>query len=219
MPKQEAKKGVYTKRKQRLNSWNSHPCSLSISEEVSENCDAGILCLRSTPGCKRRPHRSINTSLSNGSKKQMKLARRTSPCVACGAPIVVDTPIAPLLGQNGRIRLCINQPFHLRRDFDLCTGIRWVHAACAPATPQPCPHWVRRGVCHLGDNCALAHPPLVDVPGCVEIKILRRVRAESSRRPPRHQRNSCSMAWRCRFLAARPSQDGRVIAESPRRTG
>ena len=37
----------------------------------------------------------------------MKLARRTSPCVACGAPIVVDTPIAPLLGQNGRIRLCI----------------------------------------------------------------------------------------------------------------
>ncbi len=75
----------------------------------------------------------------------MKLARRTSPCVACGAPIVVDTPIAPLLGQNGRIR--------------------WVHPACAPATPQPCPHWVRRGVCHLGDRCALAHPPLVDVPG------------------------------------------------------
>ena len=75
----------------------------------------------------------------------MKLARRTSPCVACGAPIVVDTPIAPLLGQNGRIR--------------------WVHPACAPATPQPCPHWARRGVCHLGDRCALAHPPLVDVPG------------------------------------------------------
>ena len=46
----------------------------------------------------------------------MKLARRTSPCVACGAPIVVDTPIAPLLGQNGRIRLCINRPFHLRRE-------------------------------------------------------------------------------------------------------
>ena len=46
----------------------------------------------------------------------MKLARRTSPCVACGAQIEVDTPIAPLLGQNGRIRLCINQPFHLRRE-------------------------------------------------------------------------------------------------------
>ena len=30
---------------------------------------------------------------------------------------------------------------------------------------------------------------------CVEIKILRRVRAESSRRPPRHRRATCSMAW------------------------
>ena len=48
---------------------------------------------------------------------------------------------------------------------------------------------------------------------CVEIKILRRVHAESSRRPRRHRRDACSMAWRCRFLAARPSQDGRVIAE------
>jgi hypothetical protein len=48
---------------------------------------------------------------------------------------------------------------------------------------------------------------------CVEIKILRRVRAESSRPPPCHRRDACSMAWRCRFLTARPSQDGRVIAE------
>ena len=47
---------------------------------------------------------------------------------------------------------------------------------------------------------------------CVEIKS-RRVRAESSPRPPRHRRDACSMAWRCRFLTARPSQDGRVIAE------
>ena len=37
---------------------------------------------------------------------------------------------------------------------------------------------------------------------CVEIKILRRVR------PPRHRCDACSMAWRCWFLAARPSQDG-----------
>ena len=29
----------------------------------------------------------------------------------------------------------------------------------------------------------------------------------------RHQRDACSMAWGCHFLAARPSQDGRVIAE------
>ena len=67
-----------------------------------------------------------------------------------------------------------------------------------------------------------------DVSTCVEIKILRRVRAESSRRPPRHRRDACSMAsrrpprhrrdacWmacRCWFLTARLSQDGRVVAE------
>ena len=34
---------------------------------------------------------------------------------------------------------------------------------------------------------------------CVEIKILRSV--------------ACSTAWRCLFLTARPSQDGRAIAE------
>ena len=32
-------------------------------------------------------------------------------------------------------------------------------------------------------------------------------------RPPRHRRDACSMAWRCRFLTARPSQDAPVIAE------
>ena len=35
---------------------------------------------------------------------------------------------------------------------------------------------------------------------------------ESSRCPPRHRRDACSMAWRCRFLTARPSQDGYAIA-------
>ena len=47
---------------------------------------------------------------------------------------------------------------------------------------------------------------------CVAIKILRRVRAESSRHPPRHRRDACSMAWWCSFLTARTSQDGRAIA-------
>ena len=49
---------------------------------------------------------------------------------------------------------------------------------------------------------------------CVEIKILRRV-AESSRRPPRHRCDACSMAWRCRFLTARRSQRGHVIVVHP----
>jgi hypothetical protein len=52
----------------------------------------------------------------------------------------------------------------------------------------------------------------IDKTTCVEIKILRRVRAESPRRPPRYRRDACSMAWRCRFLAARTSQDSRAIA-------
>ena len=42
---------------------------------------------------------------------------------------------------------------------------------------------------------------------------LRRVRADSSRRPPRHRRAACSMAWRCWFLTTRRGQHGRVIAE------
>ena len=66
------------------------------------------------------------------------------------------------------------------------------------------------------DGSVLAFDPSFgarEVTACVEIKLLRRVRAESSRRSPRHRRDACSMAWRCRFLAARPSQDGRVIAE------
>ena len=37
---------------------------------------------------------------------------------------------------------------------------------------------------------------------CVEIKILRHVRADSSRRPPRHRRDACSVGWRCKFLTA-----------------
>ena len=55
-------------------------------------------------------------------------------------------------------------------------------------------------------------PAVADL-ACVEIKILRRVRAESSRRPPRRRRDACSMAWRCRFLAARRA---RTAASSPR---
>ena len=48
---------------------------------------------------------------------------------------------------------------------------------------------------------------------CVKIKILRRVRAESSRRPPRHRRDAGSMAWRCRFLQL---ERARTAASSPR---
>ena len=57
------------------------------------------------------------------------------------------------------------------------------------------------------DEALAAFKPIrKSVNSCVQIKF-RRVR------PPRHRRDACSMAWRCRFLAARPSQDGRVIAK------
>ena len=49
---------------------------------------------------------------------------------------------------------------------------------------------------------------------CVEIKFYGAFRAESSRRPPRHRRGACSMAWRCRFLTAQRSQHGCVIADT-----
>ena len=59
------------------------------------------------------------------------------------------------------------------------------------------------------DNCVIDYDEFVkEAPHCVEIKIIRRVR-----RPPRHRRDACSMAWRCRFRTAHPSQDGRVIPE------
>ena len=57
------------------------------------------------------------------------------------------------------------------------------------------------------DEALAAFKPIrKSVNSCVQIKF-RRVR------PPRHRRDACSMAWRCRFLTARPSQNGRVSAE------
>ena len=53
-----------------------------------------------------------------------------------------------------------------------------------------------------------AAPALRSATTCVEIKFTAR-----SSRPPRHRREACSMAWRCRFLIARRSQRGHVIAE------
>ena len=47
---------------------------------------------------------------------------------------------------------------------------------------------------HLARFVEGRDPRDVESFGCVEIKILRRVRAESSRRPPRHRRDACLMA-------------------------
>ncbi len=61
-------------------------------------------------------------------------------------------------------------------------------------------HSAKAVAAYPGVNCVF-----VDAATCVEIKILRR--------PPRHRRDACSIAWWCRFLTARPSQHGRSIAE------
>ena len=47
-----------------------------------------------------------------------------------------------------------------------------------------------------------------DAGACVEIKISRHARAESSRRPPRHRRDACSMACRCGSLTADGASTG-----------
>ena len=70
-------------------------------------------------------------------------------------------------------------------------------------------------------NYSVAHPSVlkyckpkrVEFVAWAEIKISRRLRAESSRRPSRHRRNACSMAWRCSYLTTRWSQHGHLIAE------
>jgi hypothetical protein len=50
---------------------------------------------------------------------------------------------------------------------------------------------------------------------CVEIKVLRRVRPESPRRPPRHRRDACSMAWQWR--GSSPADRASTAASLPRR--
>ena len=50
----------------------------------------------------------------------------------------------------------------------------------------------RRGLPRYIARVYGAHHPQMGVVTCVEIKILRRVRAESSRRPPRHRRKVCT---------------------------
>ena len=103
-----------------------------------------------------------------------------------GAQNVSKTTVRDLLGMTSSVP-----------DFDTAN----------PCFPQPCK--LTDPMRHLLYTTKQPYGPLdlLALPwvnACVEIKILRRVRAESSRRPPRHRR---------RFLAARPSQHGRAIAE------
>ena len=96
------------------------------------------------------------------------------------------------------------------RDDDARRGAAAARFIKAVAVRRALPRAPRRRT----DERAREGRAVVDgVTGCVEIKILRLVRAKPSRRPPRHRRDACSMAWRCRFVTARRSWNGHVIAE------
>ena len=98
-------------------------------------------------------------------------------------------------------------------------------ARCSPRR-SPAPRWYMlylRRYCRLPRRRGLpryiarvygAHHPQMGVVTCVEIKILRRVRAESSRRPPRHRRDARSMAWQCGLS---PLDSAGTAAFSPRK--
>ena len=73
---------------------------------------------------------------------------------------------------------------------------------------------LRRGLPRYIARVYGAHHPQMGVVTCVEIKILRRVRAESSRRPPRHRRDARSMAWQCGLS---PLDSAGTAAFSPRK--
>ena len=74
------------------------------------------------------------------------------------------------------------------------TGARKIQASCESARARS-----RR---HLSSIWSVACAAAT----CVEISMLRRLRAESSRCPPRHLHDTCSTALRCRFLTARRGQ-------------
>ena len=73
-----------------------------------------------------------------------------------------------------------------------------------PAAPEPASPYAKHYAAFEERRRGVRDRYLFPATTCVEIKILRHVRVVL---------NACSMAWRCRFLAARRSQHGRVIAE------
>ena len=96
----------------------------------------------------------------------------------------------------------------------LKSGTMAVKAMKGRLTDRCCASDVARKRCDMVIRYAIILVCITAVVPCAEIKLIRRVRVESSRHPPRHRRDACSMAWRCRFLTARPSQNGRVIADA-----
>ena len=117
-------------------------------------------------------------------------------------------PVAGMLSETLRNLTELNETLKASRETHLHARRALAHARGARRVATEALYDAEYRLKSLRDAVSSAF-----VEACVEIKILRRVRAESSRRPPRHRRDAYSMAWRCRFLTARPSQNGRIIAE------
>ena len=89
------------------------------------------------------------------------------------------------------------EPFNARLEGDVHGPLKGAASAtCASAEIRPRTSLIS---CDRKHEVARRYKP------CVEIKSPRS-------RPPRHRRDACSTAWRCRFVTARPSPDGHVIA-------
>ena len=104
-----------------------------------------------------------------------------------------------------------DRPPRLPKDeFDVAFGVRCLQRALARGGSRAAKRLVDEVLAscapHTGKFCFIEgtemEATLAEL--CVEIKILRSVHATDA---------TCSIAWRCRFLTARPSQDGRAIAE------
>ena len=104
-----------------------------------------------------------------------------------------------------------DRPPKLPKDeFDVAFGVRCLQRALARGGSRAAKRLVDEVLAscapHTGKFCFIEgtemEATLAEL--CVEIKILRSVHATDA---------TCSIAWRCRFLTARPSQDGRAIAE------
>ena len=130
-------------------------------------------------------------------KLRREPAPRTKPAKLLRLGVLIDCPEARdhTSGSTHQGIIVMGQPAY-RKALLLCL------AAATEATKVSERKWKA-----AADEALAAFKPIrKSVNSCVQIKF-------RCVRPPRHRRDACSMAWRCRFLAARPSQDGRVITE------
>ena len=109
------------------------------------------------------------------------------------------------------------RPFYL---WSVRNASRWRHRLGDTARPRVSTVSARS---FAGGARVRRHSGRREVVACVKIKSLRRVRAESSRRPSRHRRDASSIAWRCRspdsLADFHTGHHIRCASRTPTRTG